>query len=99
VDVPEETRDRLAAWCAAAVPDAETDRRRLGVTVQGGEVTVLDRRRPVYPELDVAWSSTPLALLRLADDGGWTLHRPAGEGWEPVARGADPVALLESVTV
>jgi hypothetical protein len=98
--VPNEIRARLSDWCAARVPEGERDHRQISYTTQGDEVSVLDRRAPTYPELDAAWSATPLAVLRLndPDDGSWSLYLPTGDdgGWrrdEPP--GDDPIALLE----
>ncbi|MCO1656902.1 hypothetical protein KDL28_17725 [Pseudonocardia sp. S2-4] len=58
-------------------------------------MTILDRRAPTYPELNTAWSSTPMAMLR-SENGAWTLYRPVGDdGWQGVASGTDPLALLD----
>src|SRR5690242_17527624 len=101
VPVPEETRHQLSLWCSAQVPAEERRQRQIGYTIQGDDVTIVDRRAPAYPELGTAWSTTPLARLR-ADDpeaGDWTLYRPAGEDrWRRVTTGADPVDLLEQAT-
>ncbi len=98
MDVPEEIRSRLSQWCAEVVPDAEREQQRLGYTIQGDEVTILDRRPPTYPELEVEWSATPVALLRLEDDGGWVLYRAVADGgWQHETAGPDPIALLEQV--
>jgi hypothetical protein len=99
--VPEETSVRLSRWCADRVPEAEREQRLVGCTIQADEVTILDRRPPAFPELDVAWSATPIALLRVNDPepGVWSLYRPAGAGeWHREARGGDPLDLLEQVT-
>lgn len=98
--VPEEIRARLSRWCTDRIPDAERDQHQIGYTTQGDEVTILDRRPPAYPELNTAWSSTPLARLRYGDPaaGTWTLYRPVGErGWQREAVGDDPLALLDAV--
>ncbi|HZG90230.1 MAG TPA: hypothetical protein VEZ42_08450 [Pseudonocardia sp.] len=100
MSVTEDVRARLSAWCTARIPDAERRTRQIGYTIQGDEVTIVDRRAPTYPELVTAWSTTPLARLRDADPqpGAWTLYRPsAGDGWEQVATGEDPLTLLEQV--
>jgi hypothetical protein len=95
--VPEEIRMRLSRWCAARVPAAEREQRQVAYTIHGGEVTIVERRPPAYPELGAAWSATPVArLVHLPD--GWRLDRPAGRGeWRQDATGSDPIALLEGV--
>ncbi|MFC4946889.1 hypothetical protein [Pseudonocardia sp. GCM10023141] len=100
--VPEETRQRLSRWCAARVPDGERERRQIGFAIQGDEVTILDRRPPTYPELDMAWSATPVVQLRREDatSGRWVLYRRSGDGrsWRPTeAAGEDPITLLDSI--
>jgi hypothetical protein len=95
VVVPEEIRHRLSQWCTARIPDEERRQRRIGYTISGDEVTILDRRAPTYPELHTAWSATPMALLR-AENGAWTLYRPVGDDWQRVASGTDPLTLLDS---
>jgi len=95
VVVPEEIRHRLSQWCTARIPDEERRQRRIGYTISGDEVTILDRRAPTYPELNTAWSSTPVALLR-AEHEAWTLYRPVGDDrWEKDSSGPDPLALLD----
>lgn len=99
--VSEEVRTRLSRWCATRIPAEERRRRQIGYTIQGDEITILDRRPPTYPELDAGWTSTPLARLRRdAGDDGWSLHRPVGGGrrWRADATGTDPIALLDQVT-
>jgi hypothetical protein len=101
--VPEDVREQLASWCAGLLPPDEQDRRRIGYTTAGSNVTILDRRPPTFPELGAAWSSTALAQLR-ADTpkpGRWTLYLP-GEGpeerWQPQEPSADdPFVLLERI--
>ncbi len=101
--VPEDVRERLAGWCAGLIPADEQDRRRIGYTTAGNNVTVLDRRPPTFPELGAAWSSTALAQLR-ADTpkpGRWTLYLP-GDGaegrWQAQEPSADdPFVLLERI--
>lgn len=98
--VPEQIRTRLSDWCSSHVPAAEREQWQVGYTIQGEEITILDRRPPAYPELGSAWTSTPLAQLRLdgGEAGGWVLYRPVGEGgWRQERTGPDPIALLEQV--
>jgi hypothetical protein len=98
VAVPEETRHQLSMWCSAQVPDDERGERRVGYTIHGDEVTIVDRRAPTYPELQTAWSTTPVARLRFGDPVGrsWSLYRPdSDDEWQRVSSGADPLALLE----
>jgi hypothetical protein len=100
MSVPEQTRVRLSQWCTARIPAQERRQRQIGYTIQGDDVTIVDRRAPAYPELGTAWSTTPLARLRADDPGAgdWTLYRPAGEDrWQPVTTGTDPVDLLQQV--
>ncbi|MBW0089745.1 hypothetical protein I4I73_04335 [Pseudonocardia sp. KRD-184] len=96
MELPEEIRHALSRWCAERIPEREREHRRIGYTVHGGEVTISDRRAPVRPELDVEWSTTPLARLRVDDTGHWTLYRPVDGGWARTSDGADPIALLEA---
>jgi hypothetical protein len=97
--VPEQVRQALSRWCAERIPEAERERRRIGYTIQGSDVTILDRRAPTYPELGGPWPSTPLARLRLAEDGRWSLLRPGRRGgWDVEDTGPDPLVLLERVT-
>ena len=100
MSVPEETRVRLSRWCTARIPATERRGRQIGYTIQGDEVTIVDRRAPAFPELGTAWSTRPLAQLRGGDPeaGCWSLYRPAGaDRWQRVATGHDPVELLEQV--
>jgi carbamate kinase len=93
--VPEETRIRLTQWCSARVPGAEREQRQVGYSIQGDEITVVERRPPAYPELGPAWSTTPVARLRRNDEG-WTLLQPLGDGgWRRAAGGPDPIDLLD----
>lgn len=96
MSVSEEVRHRLSLWCAQRIPETEREGRQIGYSVDGAEVTIVDRRAPLYPELDAEWTSTPLARLHAADDGRWRLYRPrAGGGWDPQDDGPDPIALLD----
>ena len=100
MQVPEQVRQELSRWCAARIPDAERERRRVGFTIQGSDVTISDRRAPTYPELGAEWTTTPLARLRLGEDGRWELLRPGRHGgWETEDAGPDPLVLLERVSV
>lgn len=96
--LPEEVRHRLSMWCADRVPDGDRERRQVGYTIQGNEITIHDRRPPTYPELGASWPSVTVARLRHDDPepGRWTLYRPTGpDDWERAADGADPVTLLD----
>lgn len=99
MSVPEETRHRLSQWCAARVQDGERDRRQVGYTIQGDEITIVERKAPTYPELETSWSTTPIARLRIeAQSGRWVLYRDSGHGWEHAGlTGDDPIALLDAV--
>lgn len=101
--VPEETRHRLTLWCAAQVPAGHRDRRQIGYTIQGDEVTIVDRHPPTYPELDLAWTTTPLVRLRLenAPTGPWVLLRRGenSDHWIRSATGPDPISLLADLRV
>lgn len=93
----EEIRHALSEWCTARIPEAERERRQIGYTVQGAEVTITDRRAPGHPRLDAGWTGTPLARLRVDEGGRWTLYRPAADGgWIRTSDGDDPIALLEA---
>ena len=99
--VPEEIRTRLSQWCSVRIPASDREQWQVGYTIQGDEITILDRRPPAYPELSAAWSSTAIAQLRLDDGepGGWVLYRPVGDGgWRRESEGPDPIALLEQVS-
>ncbi len=98
--VPEETRHLLSRWCADRVPHREREHRQISYMIQGEEITIQDRRPPVYPELDTAWSTTPIARLRLEDreSGRWALYRRArgNDAWlRDEKPGANPLDLLE----
>jgi hypothetical protein len=98
VAVPEETRHQLSLWCSAQVPPEDRSHHRIAYTINGDDVTIVDRRAPTYPELQTAWSATPVARLRIGDPvgGSWSLYRPDGDdGWQRVASGPDPLALLD----
>lgn len=98
--VPEQIRTQLSRWCTTRVPDAEREHRQIAYTIQGGEITIIDRSPPSFPELDPSWSATPVAQLRMDDPerGRWTLYRPAGEEWARATTGEDPLALLDEVS-
>ncbi|MDN5859693.1 MAG: hypothetical protein L0H84_13830 [Pseudonocardia sp.] len=98
----EEVRRRLSRWCADRVPGPERPHRQVGYTVHGSEVTITERRAPLYPELGTAWTSQPLVRLRLEDPsaGRWIAYRPEGADGEWMPSGAetgDPIALLNDV--
>lgn len=99
--LPEETRRRLAAWCADRVRAAGRARHQVAYTVHEDVVTLLDRRPPEFPELGAAWSRRRLAQLRGGDPGPglWSLYRPVGEdGWERSGSpDDDPIALLARI--
>jgi hypothetical protein len=99
MSVGDEIRTRLSEWCAARVPEAEREQRQVAYTIQGDDVTIVERRPPAYPELGPAWSSVPVARLRREHGGTWTLLRPvAGGDWRRASAGADPIALLDEAT-
>lgn len=96
----EEDRHRLSQWCAARVPAHDRARRQIGYTVQGDEITISERRAPLYPELGTAWSSVP--LVRLHHEGPhssyWLIYAwsQQGRSWIPSGdQGNDPIALLD----
>ncbi len=98
MSVPEQVRHALSRWCAERIPEAERERHRVGYTIQGPDVTILDRRAPTYPELGAEWTSTPLARLRLDPGGRWSLLRPGTHGgWVEEDSGPDPLVLLARV--
>ena len=94
--VGDEIRTRLSRWCSARVPDAEREQRQVAYTIQGDDVTIVERRPPAYPELGHAWSSVPVARLHQEGGGTWTLLRPVEGGrWRRAAAGPDPITLLD----
>lgn len=100
--LPEDARSRLShrltLWCSTRVPAPDRSRRQIGYTLHGNEITIVDRRAPLYPELEIAWSTVPLVRLRLEDAGAWTLYQWAGrtEAWQRTGDpGDDPIALLD----
>jgi hypothetical protein len=96
--VADEIRTRLSQWCSARVPDSEREHRQIAYTIQGDDVTIVDRRPPTYPELGHAWSAVPVARLHQEDSGTWTLLRPVdGDQWRRAADGPDPIALLDEI--
>ena len=102
--VPESVQTRLSRWCADRIPHAERAQRQIGYTIHGDDVTVVDRRAPTYPELDLEWTSTALAQLRCNDPepGRWSLYRPGPDGpgsWlREGSDSDDPFVLLDRVT-
>jgi hypothetical protein len=101
--VPEEFQSVLGRWCAGRVPDDRRDELQIGYTIQGDEVTIVERHPPKYPELGHAWTSTPVCQLRYGDPepGLWSLYLPTGaDDWQRADRvpPADrPEALLDAV--
>jgi hypothetical protein len=96
--VADEIRTRLSQWCSARVPDAERQHRQIAYTIQGDDVTIVERRPPAYPELGPAWSTAPVARLHLEEGGTWTLLRPVDGGeWRRASEGPDPIALLDEI--
>ncbi|GAA1250595.1 hypothetical protein GCM10009609_12440 [Pseudonocardia aurantiaca] len=94
--VSDEIRTRLSQWCAARVTDEEREQRQVAYTIQGDDVTIVERRPPAFPELGHAWSAVPVARLRKEDGGMWTLFWPVEGGeWRREACGDDPIALLD----
>ena len=102
--VPEEFRSVFGQWCRSRVPDELRDELQIGYTIQGDEVTIVERRPPKYPELGHAWTSTPVFQLRFGDPepGLWSLYVPAGDDeWKrsdqlrPAGR---PEPLLDAVS-
>lgn len=99
MSVPEQVRHALSRWCAERIPEAERARHRVGYTIQGADVTILDRHAPTYPELGAEWTSTPLARLHVDAGGRWSLLRPRSDGgWAEEDAGPDPLALLARVS-
>lgn len=96
--VADEIRTRLSQWCSARVPESERSKRQIAYTIQGDDVTILERRPPAYPELGQAWSAVPVARLHQEEGGTWTLLRPADAGeWRRASDGPDPIALLDEL--
>jgi hypothetical protein len=96
----EDDRQRLSQWCATRVPAGDRARRQIGYTVQGDEITISERRAPLYPELDSAWSSLPLVRLHHESphSNRWLIYEweSAGRRWMPSGdHGSDPVTLLD----
>lgn len=99
MSVPEQIRHQLSVWCAGRIPDSERAHRQIAYTVDGGDVTIVDRRAPTQLRQAAEWSSTPLARLHTDGTGRWTLYRAAGDDrWARHADGDDPIALLDAVT-
>lgn len=98
--MPEDHRDTIALWCARRVPARMRDQVQFGFTERAGRVTIVERRPPVYPELDLEWTSKPVAQLRFAEHG-WTLYWADRNGrwhrYPHVAPSATPVPLLAEV--
>jgi hypothetical protein len=102
VAVPGDYRVVFSRWCASQVPADRRDSMQIGYLIQGDEVTIIERHPPTFPELDAAWTSTPIAQLRYRDPeaGLWSLYVPAGEHWrryEGTQHALRPERLLEEV--
>ena len=94
--VSDEIRTRLSQWCAARVPESEREHWQVAYTIQGDDVTIVERRPPTFPELGHAWSAVPVVRLHQEDDGTWRLSWPTeGGDWRLGAGGPDPIALLD----
>jgi hypothetical protein len=96
--VADEIRTRLSQWCSSRVPESERQHLQIAYTIQGDDVTVVERRPPAYPELGHAWSAVPIAKLHQEDGGTWTLYLPVDdEEWQRAAEGPDPITLLDEI--
>jgi hypothetical protein len=105
VSVPKEYQALLSRWCAERVPEPARSRLQVGYRIHEDLITIVERRPPAYPELQSAWSTTPVAQLRHNDPekGLWRIYLPTGgaePGWKrydhPPAATLDP--LLAEIT-
>ena len=71
--VPELDLARVRRYCRERIPVHLRDRIRLDVDVTGRRIAIVERRAPWTPEIGPEWTALPIAQLRLATDGTWTL--------------------------
>lgn len=81
--VPKEVQPLLSRWCAERVPKHARASLQIGYLIRGDQVTITERRPPAFPELNWAWTSTPVAQLRYNDpeQGLWRIYRRVDDGW------------------
>lgn len=74
----------FSRWCADRVPGHARANLQIGYSIHGDLVTFVERRPPRFPELNSAWTSSPIAQLRYNDpeQGLWQIYRPVGDGWK-----------------
>ncbi len=77
--LPELTRRRaeqvLAKLCEERVPPPARGRVRLAVAVRGNTLTLVEERAPWDDEVDVDWTSSPVAQFRFqASSQLWALY-------------------------
>jgi len=102
VAVPKEYQALFSRWCADRVPGHARASLQIGYSIHGDQVTIVERHPPEFPELNSAWSSTPVAQLRYNDpeQGLWRIYQRVDQSWRhyehPPATMPDP--LLNEIT-
>ena len=71
--LPDLDVEKVKRWCRARVPAKFKDEVRLEVNV-GGKSVSIHERRPVWNDVAGEWTNMPIAQLRDAGDGAWTLY-------------------------
>src|SRR5262249_22952068 len=73
VPLPKEYQGLFSRWCADRVPGHARASLQVGYSIRGDLVTIVRRKPPRFPELNSAWTSTPIAQLRHNDpeQGMW----------------------------
>lgn len=98
--VPETDIAAVRALCDERLRDADPAEVRLDVEVEESAISIIERHAPFMGVGE--WTATPLAQLRLEDDGSWTMYATDDDDqWELFIDVADhqPLeVLLEELT-
>lgn len=92
--VPDAAVAAIRDLCEERVRDRDPSEVRLDVRVEGSAVSIIERHPP-FPDIG-EWTASPLAQLRMEDDGTWSLYiTDDNEGWELFFDVADHQPLEE----
>ena len=98
--VPDTAIAAVRALCDERLRDADPAEVRLDVEVGESAISIIECHAPFMGVGE--WTATPLAQLRLEDDGSWTMYATDDDDqWEPFFDVADhqPLdVLLEELT-
>jgi len=93
--VPDTAIAAVRAPCDERLRDADHREVRLDVEVEESAISIIERHAPFMGVGE--WTATPLAQLRLEDDGSWTMYATDDDDqWEPFFDVADhqPLEVL-----